>query len=236
MSRINRLRPSHLLAVFNNHGLTNTFTSVIPDGDIGSTTMLEKMLIVVLGRLVEADSVFEFGTFKGETTKLLLTNKVGQHVASLDLAYFEGEVTREDFDLSTDVQNDLFLTRSRTRKIDTDIRSVAAASRVAVELIKGDSMLFEISDRIGKYDLIFIDGGHTAEIIENDTSLALDMLATGGCIIWHDYGSQVHTEVTKYLDNISSERDLFSIGSTSLVFFTENENLLAALSNYSGSV
>lgn len=81
----------------------------------------------------------------------------------------------------------------------------------------------------GGYDLIFIDGGHTSEIIENDTKLALAMLAKGGCIAWHDYGSKVHTEVTKYLDKLSCDRCLFSIGSTSIVFHSENEKLTRGL-------
>ena len=72
MSKIKVIRPSHFLTLFNNCDLQRSFVSEVPDGDIGSTTMLEKVSLVVLGRLVEAKSVFEFGTFKGETTKLFI--------------------------------------------------------------------------------------------------------------------------------------------------------------------
>jgi hypothetical protein len=37
------------------------------------------------------------------------------------------------------------------------------------------------------FDTILIDGGHTKEIVENDTRKALTVLRPGGLIIWHDY-------------------------------------------------
>jgi len=226
MSKIKHIRPSHLLTLFKGYDLDRSFTSEIPDGDIGSTTMLEKVCLVAIGRLVRARSVFEFGTFKGETTKLFLSNKVGKHVSSLDLDYFNGDVSRQDFDLSDGVENDLFLMKYRRSNVDNDIKKLAQSNGVFVELIKDNSMVFDISDRKGQYDLIFIDGGHTSEIIENDTKLALTMLTNDGCIAWHDYGSQVHTDVTSYLDKLSFERELCAIGSTSLVFYSKNKELI----------
>ena len=224
MSKINVIRPSHLLTLFNNCDLQRSFVAEIPDGDIGSTSMLEKVCLIVLGRLVEAKSVFEFGTFKGETTKLFIANKIGESVATLDLDYVEGEISRENFNLSNDLENDRFLTQIRKTSVDIEIKKFASSVGVSVELLKNNSISLDVSNRKGRYDLIFIDGGHTSEIIENDTKLALAMLAEGGCIVWHDYGSQIHTEVTKYLDKLSYGRSLFSVGSTSIVFHTENEN------------
>jgi hypothetical protein len=230
MSKINTIRPSRLLTLFNDHVSERTFTSEIPDGDIGSTSMLEKVMLVVLGRMVKAKKVFEFGTFKGETTKLFISNNVGEQISSLDLEYFDEIISREDFDLANDKDNDLFLAKSRKPDVDNEIRKIADTFGISVELIKKNSMFLDISRRKDQYDLIFIDGGHTAEIIENDTNLALTMVAKGGCIVWHDYGSEIHTDVTHYLDKISDELDLFSIGSTSLVFHTENKILVESLS------
>ena len=36
-------------------------------------------------------------------------------------------------------------------------------------------------------DLIFIDGGHTYELIKNDSELAFQMISKNGIIFWHDY-------------------------------------------------
>ena len=229
MSKINVIRPSHLLTLFNNCDLQRSFVSEIPDGDIGSTSMLEKVCLVVLGRLVKAKSVFEFGTFKGETTKLFIANKIGNSVATLDLDYVEGETPRESFNLSNDVENDRFLTQIRETSVDLEIKKVASSHGVSIELLKNNSLSLDVSHREGRYDLIFIDGGHTSEIIENDTKLAFAMLAKDGCIVWHDYGSNIHTDVTKYLDKLSFDRRLFSIGSTSIVFHSENAQLTEAL-------
>jgi predicted O-methyltransferase YrrM len=37
------------------------------------------------------------------------------------------------------------------------------------------------------YDLIFIDGSHRVEYVIADSRLALEVLAPGGIIVWHDY-------------------------------------------------
>lgn len=229
MSNVKRLRPSDLLTLFAKKNLSRDFFSEIPDGDIGSTSMLEKLMLIVLGRVIKANTVFEFGTFKGETTKLFISNKIGKTLTSLDLDYFDGQVDRRDFNLLNDEENDAFLTKSRMATVDSDVKILADTSGISVELIKQNSMTLDISNRKQQYDLIFIDGGHTAEIIENDTNLALQMLSKKGCLVWHDYGSQIHTDVTAYLDRVSNNRDLFSIGSTSLVFYAKNKDLVDEL-------
>ncbi len=39
----------------------------------------------------------------------------------------------------------------------------------------------------GFFDSAFIDGGHTAEIVESDTRQALRLVRGGGLIVWHDF-------------------------------------------------
>ena len=39
----------------------------------------------------------------------------------------------------------------------------------------------------GFFDTIFIDGGHTADVVENDARLAMRLVRPGGLVIWHDY-------------------------------------------------
>ena len=38
-----------------------------------------------------------------------------------------------------------------------------------------------------KFDFLFIDGSHQFEHVIEDSLLALDLVATGGIILWHDY-------------------------------------------------
>ena len=39
----------------------------------------------------------------------------------------------------------------------------------------------------GFFDTIFIDGGHTIEVVVNDTEKTLPLLRSGGLMIWHDF-------------------------------------------------
>ena len=39
----------------------------------------------------------------------------------------------------------------------------------------------------GFFDTVLIDGGHTADIVENDTALAIKLTRPGGLVMWHDY-------------------------------------------------
>ena len=45
-----------------------------------------------------------------------------------------------------------------------------------------------MSSKQKKYDLIFIDGGHTYTCIKNDTDeKSLEMIKENGLILWHDF-------------------------------------------------
>jgi predicted O-methyltransferase YrrM len=39
----------------------------------------------------------------------------------------------------------------------------------------------------GFFDTCLIDGGHTAAIVENDTTLAMRLVRPGGLVMWHDF-------------------------------------------------
>lgn len=67
--------------------------------------------------------------------------------------------------------------------------------RASTEIVRED---FENS-----FDSIFIDGGHTKEVVQYDTNLALSVLNQGGIIIWHDF--------TLNLDEISSSKSTHGV-------------------------
>lgn len=39
----------------------------------------------------------------------------------------------------------------------------------------------------GFFDTAFIDGGHTADVVESDTRQAMRLVRRGGLVIWHDF-------------------------------------------------
>lgn len=64
----------------------------------------------------------------------------------------------------------------------------AAGFQHRVHQILCDSREFDTSAFApGSFDTILIDGGHTPELVINDTRKALPLLASGGLIIWHDF-------------------------------------------------
>jgi len=46
----------------------------------------------------------------------------------------------------------------------------------------------------GFFDTCLIDGGHTEEIVINDTIKALPLVRSGGMIMWHDYCPEAESE------------------------------------------
>ena len=57
-----------------------------------------------------------------------------------------------------------------------------------VTLIEHDTNTFDFST-IGKFDMIFIDGDHSADGAISDTLNAVKILKPGGVIFWHDFQS-----------------------------------------------
>jgi hypothetical protein len=59
----------------------------------------------------------------------------------------------------------------------------------------------------GAVDFVFVDGGHDFETIASDTERARGMLGGSGVIVWHDFNSGIHGEVTRYMAG-ESQRDI----------------------------
>jgi hypothetical protein len=57
----------------------------IPDRQPGSPTLLEKYILLAVGKIVQAKRIFEIGTFSGATTEALANNFETAEVFTLDL-------------------------------------------------------------------------------------------------------------------------------------------------------
>lgn len=65
-------------------------------------------------------------------------------------------------------------------------RAAGLGSRVHQLLC--DSRDFKTADFAGDFfDTVLIDGGHTPDLVANDTDKALDVLRPGGLCVWHDF-------------------------------------------------
>jgi predicted O-methyltransferase YrrM len=60
--------------------------------------------------------------------------------------------------------------------------------------------------KLGKFDLIFIDGDHSYDGVKADTELAHKLIKKGGMIAWHDYNPLDNrvAGVVKYIDEVNT--------------------------------
>ena len=64
---------------------------------------------------------------------------------------------------------------------------------------------------------MFIDGSHSYDYVRNDTKKALEILAPGGVVLWHDFVPG-WPGVMEYLDELGARLPLQRIEGTALVY------------------
>lgn len=85
-------------------------------------------------------------------------------------------------------------------------------------VLQQDSQDFEPQSIEQKFDLVFIDGGHSFDTVRNDTRKAFELLADGGIIIWDDYIPS-QSGVYRYLNEFHKQNPLIHIEGTSFVIY-----------------
>lgn len=198
----------------------------LPSSEIGSLTMLEATMIVAILKIFDPKNIFEFGTFLGYTTALLSRNSNhNSTVYSLDLDLNQSEaidltaLNHSDL-LSNDIINDAFLSQVQSLKGEYYLSGLEEIFKKKIKLLKDNSLKININELglLKQIDFCFIDGGHTYEIIKSDTEKAFSMCKNNSIIIWHDFNSKIHGDVTLFLNEISNNIPIFHISNTMLAF------------------
>jgi hypothetical protein len=157
-------------------------------------------------------TIIEIGTFDGRTTMNLAVNTrvpvitldlPSDHIALHELAAGERQ----------------YVDKPRPGE---RIRSAAwpwAADARRITQLHGDSATFDWSEHDGKAGLVFVDGSHAYEYVRKDSETALQLVAPGGMVMWHDYGAW--EGVTRALEELEASRQLGlrHVRGTSLVFW-----------------
>lgn len=196
----------------------------VPSSGIGSVTMLEAALLGSTIKLLEPKAIFEFGTFLGYSTSIFAKNSPSScKIYSIDLgdlAESEGEKHDEWEILHNDIVNDNFLRSTQKSRGTYYLNSLQEEELKKVELFKMDSTTLNVNELglTSKVDMVFIDGGHTMDIIKKDSENALEMIGGSGIRFWHDFNSQIHGDVTAYLNQYSSKEKIFHVEHTLLAF------------------
>lgn len=196
----------------------------IPSSGIGSITLLEGAILASLIRILNPARIFEFGTYLGYSTALFLKNSGEQClVYSIDLGesgekfsdsknYTYGELR------SDDKKNDDYLRYIQGVKGTYYLSTLKESEQSRLHLLQGDSTKLDIDKNkfATKFDYIFVDGGHDYETIESDTQKSLRMIGDGGVVVWHDFNSGIHSDVTQFVRNFSRNNQVFHVQNTML--------------------
>ncbi|THD70590.1 class I SAM-dependent methyltransferase [Phenylobacterium sp.] len=196
----------------------------VPSSNIGSVTLLEAATLVSLVKLVKPRKIFEFGTFLGYSTSLLVENSADDcavysldlgdsHVSGKPLDSFAEADLRSDGDI-----NDEYLRGAQGALGPHYTRSLSAADKPRLCLLQQDSRTFDPAAHglDGSVDIVFVDGGHDTETVTIDTANARKMIGDSGLIVWHDFNSNIHDDVTTFVKGLAKHEVVVCIQHTML--------------------
>ena len=109
-------------------------------------------------------------------------------------------------------QNDNYLRSKQKEDGLKYISNLTDQQKKQIKFVKADSTKMSFRKELGKFDMVFIDGGHEYSIVKSDTLNALEAVEKG-VIIWHDFGSKLHTGVNKLLGEKTTEKIFYVSGS-----------------------
>ncbi|MFN4327680.1 MAG: class I SAM-dependent methyltransferase [Limnobacter sp.] len=223
-SHIHAIRPKVLFKAIEERfpGQNIGFTVNIPSPDIGGMTLLESSVLVSLARLTGALRFFEFGTFMGATTLLLAQNSPAEaQVVTVDIGHVEATAADNAEGVLRDGNvNDAYLRQTFGAQGARCLTRADADTRAKVTQMFQDSTTLDVQQQglAKRFDFIFIDGGHQYDIVRSDTEKAYDMASENAVIVWHDYASNIHADVTHFLQRHSQNHHLVHVENTMLVF------------------
>ena len=161
----------------------------------GAVAQPERLVVAALAKLLECERLFEFGTFRGETTWLLAHNLPDAKVYTLDLGSAD-VAARAQLELT---DPEYFLDWER----GTRFRGTPEERRIT-QLI-GDSAAVDLSPYRGNIDLVYVDASHSYSYVRSDTEAALAMLTRFGTIVWDDY--TYYSGIFAYLNELAPTLD-----------------------------
>ena len=184
------------------------------DPDTKHANHVDMLYVCAIARHIRARRIFEFGTYLGRTTYHLALGPDANEVFTLDL------------DPSTLYPDDLKIGRAVRAVHERGLQGYFfrdhQCSRRITQL-HGDTRTFNYSPYHGRMDFVFVDGGHTYELISNDTKHAFSLLRPGGVIVWHDFAPKGR-DVVAFARELSRTRPLFWVSDTSLLVYVDGIN------------
>ena len=180
----------------------------------GGTSDAEAWILAVLAK--RSHTMFEFGTCTGKTAYLWARNSPADaRVITVTLAPDHlGDYRQEATDDPTDVQ---FALKESSY---TDFLYSSSPVAPKVEQLFADSKALDVSPWAGRCDLVFVDGSHAYSYVVSDSAKALELVAPGGLVLWHDYAGPRHAAgVYRALNELAQRLPLVRLEGTTLVAY-----------------
>jgi len=152
-------------------GLTNVVV-------VGDVSRYCRLVLCALSKLLECRTVFEFGTFRGDTAWLLAHNQPELRVYTLDLP---------DLDAVHGLKLEVTDTAEYFTAWGRGARFAGTPEASRITPLVGDSAVFDFSPYRGRMDLVFVDASHSYSYVRSDTEAALELLSPEGTVVWDDY-------------------------------------------------
>jgi predicted O-methyltransferase YrrM len=150
-----------------------------------------------IAKCIGARKALEIGTYDGNTALVLAENMSP-----------EGKVVTVDLprDFKMEKQNSLTYSEVKLNLTPRDqlgrqYRGHRLSPRITQ--LYGDSAALNWGTFGGPFDLVFIDGCHSEAYVQSDSRNAVNHLASGGVIVWHDYG--MISTVSNVVDQLARE-------------------------------
>lgn len=192
---------------------TREIKTMFPPIDIGSITLVDQITLLLLIELAAPERILEIGTYQGYTTRLFASNSSAKEILSIDLPQLdavESEVLDRKRVLIDGDYNDNYLKSVQNLTGTKYLKDLSATDAERINLIKSDSTKLNFDEFVGSIQFAFIDGGHSYDVIKQDTKNVLGQMKAG-VIVWHDYSSSIHSDVSTFLDEYSEMNQLFYV-------------------------
>lgn len=221
---INNIKLRALLSEQEKQNLSPVMRSLMPPVEIGSITLVDQIVLLSLAKLISAERVVEIGTYLGYTTALFAMNTDAK-IFSIDLpkTLQDDETFEKELVLSDGNYNDEFLRSKQNKEGEIYLNFLSDDELENISLIKADSTSINFSKEFEFADLVFIDGGHERSIVERDT-LNARSIVKNGVIVWHDFGSTIHNDVSSFLLQAKDRKIFHVLGSLCAFEFICNDD------------
>jgi predicted O-methyltransferase YrrM len=136
----------------------------------------------ILLREWKPEHIMEIGCYEGQcTTYMIEQNDWSDDVKLWAVDTWEGSMEHTDVNMS-DVE----------KRFDSNIKLAKTKAKRSTQIIKEKTyshrLMSAMMDRYeGKFDLIYVDGSHTAPDVLLDATLAFKLIRPGGVIIFDDW-------------------------------------------------